>query len=103
MIKINLFKKEKSFKKKDFTFHSNFYWRIILLCTTIIIILSFIFSYNLYIQISEEPVLPIENNDGQFPLVNKDRIDKVLNYFSEREKKSIEILNSPASVVDPSL
>ncbi len=103
MMKINLFKKEKSFKKKDFTFHSNLYWRIILLGTTIIILLSFIFSYHLFIQINQDPVLLIENNSGQLPLVNKDRIDKVLNYFSEREKKSIEILNSPAPIVDPSL
>ncbi|MFA6258041.1 MAG: hypothetical protein WC671_03495 [Candidatus Paceibacterota bacterium] len=102
-MKINLFKKEKSFKKKDFTFFTNFYWRIILLCAVVIIFLSFLFSYRLFVQINQDSVLPIENNDGQLPIVNKDRINQVLNYFSEREKKSIEILNSPAPVVDPSL
>ncbi|MDD5721008.1 MAG: hypothetical protein PHT16_00980 [Candidatus Pacebacteria bacterium] len=103
MNKINLFKKEKSFKKKDLTFHSSLYWRIILFVAAIIILLSFIFGYRLFLQINQDPALPIGDNSGQLPLVNKDRIDKALNYFSERESKSTEILNSPAPIVDPSL
>ena len=33
----------------------------------------------------------------------KERIDKALDYFAEREKKSAEISNSPSPIVDPSL
>jgi len=102
-MKINFFKKENNFEKKDFTFRPNFYWRIILFGTTIILFLSFIFSYHLFKQINQESVLLPTNEDGQSGTINKDRILKVLNYFSEREKNSIRILNSPAPVVDPSL
>ncbi|MFH1200948.1 MAG: hypothetical protein V1484_01300 [bacterium] len=102
-MKINSFKKENSFKKKDFTFHSNLYWRIILISTVIIILLSFLFGYRLFMKINQEPILPFTNEDGRLPIINKDRIEKVLNYFSEREKKSNQILNFPSPVVDPSL
>lgn len=102
-MKITLFKKENSFKKKDFTFHPNLYWKIVLISAVIIILLSFIFSYRLFVQINQEPVLSFTNENGQLPIVNEDRIEKVLNYFSEIEKNSNQILNSPSPVVDPSL
>jgi len=102
-MKINFFKKENSFKKKDFTSRPNFYWKIVLFSTAIMILLSFVFSYHLFGQINQEPVLSFTNEDGKLGTINKDRILKVLNYFSEREKNSVEILNSPAPVVDPSL
>ncbi|MFA6177705.1 MAG: hypothetical protein WC694_02315 [Candidatus Paceibacterota bacterium] len=102
MIKINLFKKEKSFKKKDFIFHTHFYWRIVLFCAVVIIFLSFLFSYRIFMQINQDHILSNTNDSGQSPMINKERIKKVLNYFSEREKKSAEILNSSAPVADPS-
>jgi len=102
-MKINFFKKDNSFKKKDHTFHSNFFWKIILLCAFIIILFSFVFSYRLFMQTNQESILSTANNSGELPLVNKDSLGKVLNYFSEKEKRSIEVLNSPAPVVDPSL
>ncbi len=102
-MKINFFKKENSFKKKDLIFHPNFYWKIILLCVFVMIILSFLFGYRLFVQTNQEPIFSVTNDNGQFSMINKNRIEKVLNYFSEREKKSIEILNSPTPVVDPSL
>ncbi|MBU0999318.1 hypothetical protein KKG24_03385 [Patescibacteria group bacterium] len=102
-MKINFFKKENNFKKKDFAFHPNFFWKIILISTMIIIFLSLLFGYGLFKQTNEEPILPLTNNDGQFPVVNKDRIEKVLNFFYTREKKSIDILNSSSFIVDPSL
>jgi len=102
-MKINFFKKENSFKKKDFTFHSNLCWIIVFIITIIIILLSFVFSYHLFIQINQEPALPLTNNNGQLPVVNQDRIEKVLNVFSERENNSKQILNSFSPVVDPSL
>jgi hypothetical protein len=54
-------------------------------------------------QTNQESILSTANNSGELPLVNKDSLGKVLNYFSEKEKRSIEVLNSPAPVVDPSL
>ncbi|MFA6353651.1 MAG: hypothetical protein WCW93_01835 [Candidatus Paceibacterota bacterium] len=102
-MKIDFFKKEKSFKKKDFIFHLNLYWIVVLIITISIIFLSFIFSYRLFMQINQEPILSVTNKNGQLPVVNQDRIEKVLNVFSERESNSKQILNSSLSVVDPSL
>jgi lipid-A-disaccharide synthase-like uncharacterized protein len=102
-MKINFFKKENNFKKKDFTFYPNLYWKIVLIGTVIIILLSFIFSYRLFVQINQEPVSSFANENGQLPTVNENRIEKVLNYFSEREKNSNQILNSSSPIVDPSL
>lgn len=102
-MKINFFKKENTFKKKDFAFHPNFYWRIIVFGAAIIIILSFLFGYRLFTQINEEPVLSSVNEGGVAGVINQDRISKALNYFSEKENKLNKILNFPASIVDPSL
>ena len=102
-MKINFFKKENNFKKKDFIFYPSLYWKIFIISAIIIILLSFIFGYRLFRQINQEPILLFTNEGGQLPVVNQDRIKKVLNYFSEREKKSTKILNSPAPAVDPSL
>ena len=40
---------------------------------------------------------------GNIKIVRKEDIGKVLNYFSEREKKSTEIMNSLSPIADPSL
>jgi len=102
-MKINFFKKENNFKKKEFSFHPNFFWRITLAGTAILILLSFVFSYSLFVKINQEPVLSSANEGGQLEKISQDRIKKVLNYFSEREKKSNQMLNSPSPIVDPSL
>jgi len=102
-VKIDFFKKEKSFKKKDFTFRPNLFWRIVLLGAVILILLSSVFGYCLFRQINQESVLPSANGDRQSPIIDKEHIEKVLNYFSEREKNSNQILNSSSPVVDPSL
>jgi len=98
-----LFKKEKKFEKKEFTFNAYFYWKLAVLSAFLLIILSFVFGYYLFIKINKEPDLSAQSGNGQIPTVNKNRILEVFRVFSEREKKSAEILNSPAPVVDPSL
>jgi hypothetical protein len=102
-MKIKFFKKENNFKKKNFVFNTNLYWGIALFGAFAIILYSFFFGYNLFKEINQEPVLPDTNQAGQVPVVKIDRLKTVLNYFSLREQKSIQILNSPAPVVDPSL
>lgn len=102
-MKINFFTKKNNFKKKDFTIYPNLYWKSILFCAFVIILFSFIFSYRLFVQTNQEFSLPSMDNGGELPFINKDSFEKVLSYFSEKEKKLIEILNSPAPVVDPSL
>jgi type II secretory pathway component PulC len=102
-MKINIFKKKNNFKKKNDTPNPNMYWELAIFSTFIVIIAASIFGYNTFSQTNKESDLPAVKDSGQVPTVNKGRIQNVLNYFSEREQNSTQILNSPVSVVDPSL
>ncbi|OGI46121.1 hypothetical protein A2121_01200 [Candidatus Nomurabacteria bacterium GWB1_40_6] len=98
-----LFKKEKKFKKKDFTFNAYFYWKLAIVSAFFLIVSSFFFGYYLFTKINKEPNLSATPGGGQVPTIDKSRIEETFRVFSEREKKSAEILNSPAPIVDPSL
>ncbi len=101
-MEIKFFKKEKKFKKGNSEFNVKPFWKLAVLFMFIVALLSFFFGYYLFVQINKEPV-PITSSGGnQAEVIKKDRIDKVLEYFSKREEKSIQILNSPAPVIDPS-
>jgi type II secretory pathway component PulC len=102
-MKIKIFKKENNFKNKDLNFNLNLYWEIAICSTLILVALSSFFAYNLFQQMKQKFVLPTTAESGQVPTISQDRINEVLNYFSDKEKKSTQILNSPAPVVDPSL
>ena len=102
-MKINFFKKENSFRKKNFQPNANLDWKIFVGSALIMIFLSSFFSYHLFILINQDSFLPESGENGQVPALNINRMEKMLDYFSAREKKSAEIINSPAPVVDPSL
>jgi preprotein translocase subunit SecY len=67
------------------------------------IIFTLFFGYHLFTETNQEPALSLSNAGGQIENINEDHLEKVLNYFSKREEKSNQILNSPSPVVDPSL
>ncbi len=99
---LNFHKSRKVFKKHGQNVKPDFYWRLIVFTVLVAALLSFIFGYYLFLQINKEPDLPDQSGSiGQ--MIKKERFDKVLEYFSTREKKSFEILNSPVLIVDPSL
>jgi hypothetical protein len=98
-----MLKVEKKFKKEKFNINPNTIWKIILCLALVLIFASFVFGFNLFEQINKGFSTPAEETKGQIKIVQKKRIEKVLEYFTEREKKSIEILNTPAPFVDPSL
>jgi hypothetical protein len=102
-MKLDFLKKKNNFKKKDFTFNPNLYWQFTILGVLIVMIATLFFGYHLFKQVNLGSVLSTVNNSEQVPSISTDRIKKVLNYFSEREQKSKEILSSPVPVVDPSL
>ena len=101
-MQIKFFKIKKSFKKHGLAFKPDFYWQLIVFAVFILILASFIFGYYLFMQINQESILSV-GSGGRQETVKKERLEKVLEYFSLREKKSIEILNSPAPVIDPSI
>ena len=101
-MEIKFLKKKKKFRKGGLGIKPDLYWRYILYITFVLIFIFCIFGLYLFIKTSQEPILPIANVNGQ-DTIKKERINKVLEYFTEREKKSTEILNSPSPIVDPSL
>jgi len=104
-MQIKFFKKEKKFEKEkeNFWLNMNFYWKFAVCFIFIVILVAFFFGYYLFQKINKEVIL-LGNMDGlQTEKVQKERIEEVLEYFSLREKKSDQILNSSSSVIDPSL
>ena len=101
-MEIKFLKKKKVFKKVDRDINPDFYWKSILGVTFFIIIASLIFGFLLFTKTNKDLVLPVINTNEQ-EIVKKERIEKVLQYFKESEKKSNNILNSPSPLVDPSL
>jgi hypothetical protein len=102
-MKIQLFKKEKHFKKKEFVFNTSLYWEIAVFVSFLFVLSFCFFGYSLFVQTNETFFLPDAGATVKIPMVKMDGLEKALNYFSEREKKSYEILNSPSTVVDPSI
>jgi hypothetical protein len=102
-MKIKLFKKENNFKKKDFAFNPILYWKIAVFSIFAVILLSALFGYRLSNSINQDSAASTVNVGGHVPRLSLDRLRKVLDYFSEREKNSAQILNSPAPISDPSL
>lgn len=102
-MKIKFLQKEKNLKKKEFSFNMFFYWKIVIFLFLIVLFFSAFFGVYLFWQVNKE-VLPSENTeDKKDNLVKEERLEKILNIFSEREKKANEILNSGVNISDPSL
>lgn len=99
--KINI--KKNNIKKENFQPNPNLYWKIILYTIFLLILISFAFGFYFFTRTNKEMISLDENIKKQSEIVQKDRIEKVLEYFSERENKSAIILNSASPVVDPSL
>jgi hypothetical protein len=99
---LKFLKKQKKFKKASLIIKPDLYWRYLIYMTFFLILVSCVFGFYLFIKINKEPILPVVSTGGE-GLIKKERINKVLEYFKERENKSIEILNSPSPIIDPSL
>ena len=101
-MKIKLLKKKETFRKKNLEIDASFYWKIILYTGFLLMILSALFGWYIFSQVNKDPDTLTNITLGQVGTVNKNRIDKDLEYFSQRSINSQDILNSPSPVVDPS-
>ena len=99
---LKFLKKKKKFKKGGLGIKPDLYWQYILLATFILIILASVFSLYIFWEVNNASTLSVLNT-GEQEAIKKERIDKVLEYFQERGKKSLEIINSPSPIIDPSL
>lgn len=101
-MKIKFLQKKKKFKKGGSGIKPDFYWRYIIYMSFILISASCIFAVFLFKKVNQNSILNDLDLKEQ-ETIKKERLDKVLEYFSKREQKSIEILNSPSPIIDPSL
>ena len=104
-MKIKFFKRKKSFKKekRSLWLNINFYWELAVCLMFAITLLASFFGYSLFRKTDKEIVVSVKADNNQVKIIQKERIDKVLEYFNLRKTKSTQILNSPAPVVDPSM
>ena len=100
-MKLKFFKREKKFKKGGFHTNPDISWEAVLYLAFALAALSFVFGFLLLKEVGKESGNGELNGRGQTKVIEKERIDKALDYFAEREKKSAEILNSPSPIIDP--
>jgi len=70
--------------------------------TFVSIIVSFFFSYRLFVEIDQESTPLVSGIDEQVLTIKEDSIKNALFYFVEREQKSANILKVSSVIVDPS-
>ena len=103
-MEIKFLKKKRKFRKGGLGIKPDLYWMCLLYMTFTLIFLSCAFGLYLFIEVNKEPIPTVMNmNVNEKGITEEERLTKALEYFSERKKKSIEILNSPSPIIDPSL
>jgi|GEM_PF-1677054 len=104
-MKIKFFTKEKNFRKEkeSLWLNTSFYWKLAVFFLFAVFLSSLFFGYYLFMQINKDSQVSSSGAGSQVDTIKKERISKVLDYFSERKKKSNEIINGGSPVVDPSL
>ena len=102
-MKINFLKIKKDYRKEDAKINPDIYWKILVIILFLAIVISFIFAYNLFQHTNKDDIVIEQKNDDKMGNKEKVKIGDALKYFSERERKSNEILNSPSVIADPSL
>ncbi len=101
-INLNFLKRKKNFKKGGLHISPDVYWSVIQISALVLILGAFTFSFFLFKQINEGLASSALDTTNPTNSINKDRIEKVLKYFDDKNTKSLQIINSPATVVDPS-
>ncbi|MES2315200.1 MAG: hypothetical protein V4486_00480 [Patescibacteria group bacterium] len=93
---------KKTFRKGGLHTNPDVYWDIMQAAAFILVVSSFIFGFYLFRKIDREFITINDDSNSQIKLIGKERIDKILQYFADKEKNSNEILNSPSPIIDPS-
>ncbi len=102
-MQIKLLKFKRSFRKSGLKSSPEFLWNMLLLLAFVIISTGAVYGFFLFRKVNIEAT---PNRGGDVinrEAVSKDRINKSLEYFSNRKEKSDKILSLPSPIVDPSL
>ena len=102
--KLDFLKKKKNFKKKDNpAIDPNVYWRVMLFLVLFIVLVSLGLGFYLVKEVNKEPETPLSYQSLDGKISKKGRIDAVLEYYANKEKKSDEIKSSTEPIIDPSI
>jgi len=101
-MKIDFLKNKKKFKKGGSGIKPDRYWRCIICITFILIVFFLVFGWYFFEQTSRG-LTPSISSTSEQEIKEEEKIGKALQYFKIRENKSVEILNSPSPIIDPSL
>ena len=99
---MNIFKFEKKYKKKEHILNPRILWIMSLMVSFLIIIFSIMYGVIMLIDINKD-----FNPEG-LQLMNETeknreiRLEKAIEYFSNKKETTIRIINSNSPVVDPS-
>jgi hypothetical protein len=100
---MEILKFKKDFTKKDYQINPDIYWKILLSMSFVIMVTSFFYGSFVFSEMNKDTAIIGVNTNDKTIEERKIRIDKILGYFTEKEKKSESILESTSTIVDPSL
>ena len=100
---IKFLKIKKTFRKGGLHINPDVFWNILQGTAFVLVISSFIFGFYLFYKIEKGFVLPTQSTDNKTQSIDMERINKILELFSQKKEKSTKITNSPSPIVDPSI
>lgn len=101
---LKIFKnKQKKIQKGKPKVNPDFFWKIIFYFGFVLTVLAFMFGFWVFKNVNHNLELPNIEEVGPSKSIKKDRIDKVLKVFDDREIESSSIINTPNYIIDPSL
>ncbi len=100
----NIFKKAKTKGSHKPLLHSPLVlWRVMLVGTLLLVASGAIFSFIIFERVSNDDFIN-KNVDTKkaSELINKKKLDLVLQKFDDRAKATVDILANPTTIADPS-
>lgn len=81
----------------------NTIWRTMLIGTFVLLLSVAAFSFFIFTRVSNDDFIDKNIDSRKAPeLINKKKLDQVLQKFDDRAKASVQILTNPIVVTDPS-
>jgi hypothetical protein len=102
-MKFKFSKSKKVYKKGSSVINPNKYWNWVLVVTGVMVVLAFGFGFFVLKEVNDEATFQDQEEKGVARKTQKDRINKVLEYFQTKENKAKDVTGSPSPVIDPSL
>jgi hypothetical protein len=101
-MELKLPKRKKVFKKGGLYTSPDIFWDIIQVVAFLFILGSLVFGFFLFRKINKAFVVQSENSNTKTTIISKERIDKALEYYANKEKISQNIITLPSPIIDPS-